>query len=699
MMAGCSRILIADDEPTARLLMRAALQKAGFDVVVAIDGEDALRQYRARPCDMVMLDVDMPGLNGFQACSALRDEAGTELPIVMVTGMDDTVSIEAAYEAGATDFISKPINWPLLGHRVKYLFRAYRALLALRAADARNAAILNAIPDTWFRMDAAGMVLDGNGAARAAGATPQAPRPRLPLSASYPPEIAAHLSGRFARARESTTVQNFDFQLQADTAEARQYEARLVTIEADEALCLVRDITERKQAEERIFRLAYFDGLTGLPNRQSFVERLEREVGRARDAGGRLAILFLDLDRFKSINDTMGHNAGDQLLEQAAERLRAATRPYDLVARVAALDGELAFARLGGDEFTVLLPRIAQREDAMQVAQRIREMMQQPFQLHGRGVMLTTSIGIAVYPDDGGDGPTLLKHADTAMYHAKDGGRDNCQFYSAALTQHAVKRMTLENNLRLAMERQEFFLVYQPQLELESGRIDAVEALIRWEHPEQGLIPPLSFIPLAEENGLIVRLSEWVLRTACRDAMRWLAAGHAVRVAVNLSPMQFRDPQLFETIRRILHETGLAPEWLELEVTESALMEDSEATLATLLALRDSGIRIALDDFGTGYSSLSYLKRLPLSKLKIDKSFIRGLPEDHDSLAIVRAIVALAKNLDFKVTAEGVETIEQARTLKSLGSETLQGFHISRPVLAGAIGPLLRRHWHIDAGG
>ncbi len=696
-MAECLRILIADDEPTARMLMRAALQKAGFEVVVSVDGDDALRQYRARPCDMVMLDVEMPGLNGFQACRALRDEAGAELPIVMVTGMDDTASIEAAYEAGATDFISKPINWSLLGHRVKYLFRAYRALLALRAADARSAAILNAIPDTWFRMDAAGIVLEGNGGTRPPGAAPQAPRPSLPLSASYPEDIAAHLQGGFAHARDSATVQNFDFQLQTDTREVRQYEARLVTIEADEALCLVRDITERKHAEERIFRLAYFDGLTGLPNRQSFVERLEREVGRARDAKCKLAILFLDLDRFKSINDTMGHNVGDQVLEQAAERLHAATRPYDLVARVAALDCGLEFARLGGDEFTVLLPRIAQREDAMQVAQRIREMMQQPFQLRGREVVLTTSIGIAVYPEDGADGPTLLKHADTAMYHAKDGGRDNCQFYSASLTQHAVQRMTLESNLRLAMERQEFFLVYQPQLDLDSGRIDAVEALIRWEHPEHGLIPPLSFIPLAEENGLISRLSEWILRTACRDAMRWLADGHPVRVAVNLSPMQFRDPQLFDTIRTILQETGLASEWLELEVTESALMEDSETTLATLLALRNSGIRIALDDFGTGYSSLSYLKRLPLSKLKIDQSFVRGLPDDHDSLAIVRAILALAKNLDFKVTAEGVETIEQARTLKSLHSETLQGFYISKPVPAAAVGPLLRRRWRIDA--
>ena len=282
------------------------------------------------------------------------------------------------------------------------------------------------------------------------------------------------------------------------------------------------------------------------------------------------------------------------------------------------------------------------------------------------------------------------------MYHAKDNGRDNCQFYSASLTQRAQQRLNLENNLRQALAREEFSLVYQPQLDLVSGRIQSIEALIRWNHPEQGAIPPLDFIPLAEENGLIVPIGEWVLRTACTDAARWQADGHGLRVAVNLSPMQFKDANLVKTVLHILAQTGLAPELLELEVTEGAVMEDSGATLATLESLSLHGVRIALDDFGTGYSSMSYLKRMPLNNLKVDQSFVQGLPHDRDNHAIVRAILSLAKNLGFSVTAEGVETLEQAETLKDMACDTLQGYYFSRPVPAPDIPGLFAREWLSD---
>ena len=392
----------------------------------------------------------------------------------------------------------------------------------------------------------------------------------------------------------------------------------------------------------------------------------------------------------------MGHKTGDLILQWASDRLRKCFRPSDMVSRLDAEAIEVEFARLGGDEFTAIIPKISHAEDALRVGHRIREQMRRPFVLDGREVVLTASIGIAVYPDDGHDPASLLKHADTAMYHAKDKGRDNCQFYSASLTQRAQRRLDLESNLRQALDRGEFSLVYQPQFDLVNRRIHSVEALIRWNHPSDGIVSPMDFIPLAEENGLIVPIGEWVLRTACSDTARWQREGHDLAVAVNLSPMQFRDPNLVRTVFNILEETGLSPQSLELEVTETAVMEDSVATLSTLEALNARGVQIALDDFGTGYSSMNYLKRMPLSNLKVDQSFVQGLPHDKDNHAIVRAILSLARNLGFSVTAEGVETLEQVETLRGMGCDALQGYYFSRPVPAAGIPDLIKREWTME---
>ena len=691
------RVLVVDDELTARLLMRAALEKAGFEVCLAENGAVALTQFQAQPCDLVMLDVEMPGLNGYQVCASLRAEFGDELPIVMVTGMDDLNSIERAFEVGATDFISKPINWALIGHRVRYLLRGFLVLQDLHTANARNSAILNAMPDTLLRLDASGQVLEVRSVGRAQGSQ-FLPRSGYLLRENLPAELAGQILDLAALARATGAVENMDIQLVESNGEVGYYDVRLAMINAQETLCLVRDITERKQAENKVFRLAYFDTLTGLPNRLSFSDRLQRDIGRASQQNSKLAVMFMDLDGFKNVNDTLGHGAGDLLLQLVADRMRLAVRPADMVARHDVMVAEAELARLGGDEFTLLIPLLLQGEDALLVAHRIHAQLRRPFMLEGREIVMTTSIGIAVYPDDGGDAATLLKHADTAMYHAKDQGRDNCQFYSASLTQDAMRRLNLESNLRLALERGEFYLVYQPQLDLASGRFLSLEALIRWQHPVQGLISPVDFIPAAEENGLIVLIGDWVLRTACADIARWHAAGHSLRVAVNLSAVQFRNPDLVSRIQNILSETEVAPQWLELEVTESALMENSITTLATLNALRTIGIQLSLDDFGTGYSSLCYLQRMPLNNLKIDQSFVRGLPTDQDSLAIVRAIVSLAKNMGFTITAEGIETLEQARMLHALACDTLQGFYFSKPVPAADIPALLARHWRVGEG-
>ena len=694
------RVLVADDEPTTRLLMSAALKKSGFEVCLAVDGNDALRQFLDDPCDIVMLDVEMPGLDGYQVCAALRKEAGDELPIIMVTAMDDTDSIERAYEYGATDFIAKPINWTLISHRVKYLMRAYQASQDLREANDRNAAVLNAIPDLLFELDIDGRYIDYHSPHTDLLATPAESLVGRTVHEVLPPEAAEVCLSALREAHEkgSSTGHQFELQLPHGTF---WFELSIATKFTDSEqkphfIVLSRDITDRKLAEQKISQLAYFDSLTRLPNRQSFMDRLDREVRLAQRETRQLAVLFMDLDGFKAINDTMGHNTGDLILQWAADRLQKSIRPNDMVSRAKDDKTEVELARLGGDEFTALIPNITRPEEALLVAHRIRELMRRPFMLDGREVVLTASIGIALYPGDGEDAASLLKHADTAMYHAKDKGRDNCQFYCSSLTQRAQQRLNLESNLRQALTREEFSLVYQPQLDLVSGRIQSIEALIRWNHPEQGTISPMDFIPLAEENGLIVPIGEWVLRTACTDAARWQAAGKGLRVAVNLSPMQFKDPNLVKTVFEILGQTGLAPELLELEVTEGAVMEDSGATLITLEALSVGGVQIALDDFGTGYSSMNYLKRMPLNNLKVDQSFVQGLPHDRENHAIVRAILSLAKNLGFSVTAEGVETLEQAEALKSLSCNTLQGFYFSRPVPAADIVDLLSREWLLE---
>jgi len=694
-------ILVVDDDGDARLIMRAALRKAGFDVRTAEGGHDALKQFQDAPCDLVMLDVDMPDLDGHEVCSALRAQAGPLLPIVMVTGMDDVASVEKAYQHGATDFIAKPVNWALIGHRVHYLFRGQQTLLELRAAEARNAAILNAIPDLLFEVDADGRFLDYR--APEAGLLVAPPEQFLgrTMAEILPPATVDVCMAALRRAEESGAASGAQYELPLPEG-SRWFELSVASKavgvgEKPRFIVLSRDITERKQAEAGVARLAYFDSLTGLPNRLSFLERVDREIRRAGQRAEGVAVLFMDLDGFKNVNDSMGHAAGDTILKLAAQRLRDGLRPSDALSRYDEEAQELVgLARLGGDEFTALVLDIECPEDALAVARRIGELMRQPFELEVHEVTLTASIGIALYPEDGDDGATLLKHADTAMYHAKNSGRDNVQVYCASLTTDVLKRMQLDAGLRAALDRDEFHLVYQPQIDTASGRVCAVEALIRWTHPTRGLVSPLDFIPRAEESGLIERLGLWVLRTACTDGARWNRGGVSLRVSVNLSPLQFNNPALADLVASALAETGLAPERLELEVTEGTLMNDSAARRSALQLLRDQGVGIALDDFGTGFSSLAYLTRMPIGNIKIDKCFVTNLLQGGESEAIVRAILAMAGSLGMRVTAEGVETLAQARALKAMSCGSLQGFYFSRPVPAQDVPDLLSRQWSLD---
>ena len=437
---------------------------------------------------------------------------------------------------------------------------------------------------------------------------------------------------------------------------------------------LVLSIEQRKQAEDRIRHLAYHDALTGLPNRALMQDRLGAALAQARRHNRMLALLFLDLDRFKQINDVEGHAVGDHVLQGVAERLKGIVRDADTVARV------------GGDEFTVLLPEISLAQDAVSVADRILQDLRQPVTVDHREFHATTSMGIAFYPDDAEEADSLLRCADIAMYRAKEQGRDNYQFHTAAMSAQLAERLTVENDLRGALERNEFVVYYQPQVDIGNQQIVGVEALVRWQHPSRGLMLPADFIPVAEDSGLIVPLGEWVLRTACAQARAWQKSGLSpVRVAVNLSGRQFQQRDLPAMVDRALKDTSLEPGYLQLEVTESVVMHDMDFTVATLDKLKAMGIQIAIDDFGSGHSSLNYLKRLPIDHVKIDRSFVRDLPTDLSDVAIVGSVVAMTRELNLKVVAEGVETEEQLAFLKDRQCDVVQGFLFSRPVPADAV--------------
>jgi diguanylate cyclase (GGDEF)-like protein/PAS domain S-box-containing protein len=448
-------------------------------------------------------------------------------------------------------------------------------------------------------------------------------------------------------------------------------EISLTAIGGGGMVCVVRDITERTYAEEQIKHLAYHDALTNLPNRLLFKDRLTVAISHAQRDGSSLAVLFLDIDRFKVINDSLGHNIGDQLLQAVAARVQSCVRDSDTV------------ARLGGDEFTVLLPRLNRSEDAAPIAMKIIEAIRYPFHIEGREFFITTSIGISLFPDDGLDAETLIKNADTAMYQAKEVGRDNYQLFNALVNAKALQRIALEHGLRRALSAEEFRVHYQPIFDLRSGRVTGMEALLRWTHPQLGNVPPSVFIPLAEATGIMIPIGTWALREACRQAKAWHEAGHqSLSLAVNLSVTQLQQTDLVDRVRQILAETGLPSRLLELEITESSAMQSPETSIRTLYDLKKLGLRISLDDFGTGHSSLSYLKRFPIDTLKIDQSFVRDITEDPDTAAIVTAIIAMAHSLRLKVIAEGVEYTEQANFLSRHACDQMQGYLIKPPVPA-----------------
>ncbi|HQY59450.1 MAG: EAL domain-containing protein [Nitrospira sp.] len=692
-------ILVADDDPLSRLFVRNALEPAGMTVIEAMGGKDALTKFETLAPDLVVLDIMMPDIDGYLTCSRLRTlPRGKRVPILILTGLDDANSIAQAYEHGATDFITKPVNATILCHHVRYMLRTNNVLHALIRSESRlELAQRIARIGNWDWNPGTNRFTMSNELCRLVGIRPHDfsgtfeaflnfvhPDDRPVVNGALEKLIAQHTPCDIDHRVMLPNGTDFIIHLQAEGV--REEETGELTV-----IGTAQDITERKQAERAIHRLAYYDSLTGLANRVLFKDRLSNALSYAERHHQHLATLFIDLDRFKVINDTLGHTVGDRLLTHVAERLSESVRLSDSVGRHADHEPPHALARLGGDEFTILLTALPAPEDAGRVARRILESLAHPFSIDGHEIFISASIGISIFPTDGSTVEALLKNADTAMYHAKEQGRNNCQFYSSGLNAAAAERLDLENELRRALEREEFLVYYQPKLNIHSRKILGAEALVRWKHPKRGVVPPGVFLNAAIDTGLIRPMDEWVLREACRQVKAWEVAGlPPITVSANVSNSLFHGRTLPTTVADALRDSGLNASQLELELTESIAMRDVEASVTMLEGLRTMGVRLSIDDFGTGYSSLSYLQRFPLSRLKIDQSFVRDLLTNENNVKITRAIIAMAHSLNLSVLAEGVETEGQLEKLREEGCDEVQGYLFSRPVCAEDFERLLK---------
>ena len=687
------KVLLVDDDEVNLLLTSIALRERGFDITEATSGEQAMRILTEWLPDVVVLDALMPGLDGFETCRQLRHLPGFEsLPVLMLTGLDDDASITRAYEAGATDFFVKSTQWSLLAGRLRYLLRSARTRQELernkaRLARAQDLARMGSFD--WKRGDG-GPKFSAEGL-RVFGRGPDEQLPFRTLLRMLPED---ELNGLLTVLHE--VIKHSSVLARDVTVTLLDGRRRIVHVEAEPEFNehgnligytgIVQDVTDRRVAEDKIKHLANFDGLTGLPNRRQLIWRTERALEHARRLGHQVALLLIDLDRFKVINDTLGHSAGDELLMEVSRRLRSCVRHSDQVmeSSLEAMGSRShrtleAVGRLGGDEFVALLPEVADERDAERVAKRILDLMREPIFVGGQECFVTASVGIALYPRDGATMADVLRNADVAMYAVKSGGRNSATLYSPMLAGKGREKLELETDLHKALERDELVLHYQPKIDVRSARMIGAEALMRWRRGGQ-LVPPGDFIPLAEETGLINPFSEWAIREAARQARLWQESfGFAESIAVNLPSRLFERTDLVEHIHNAVNAFGVPHHSIQLEITETGLMKELQSVIPALHRLNEIGVEISIDDFGTGYSSLAYLTTLPISELKIDRSFVRDLGLTPASKAIVMAIISLARALGLRVVAEGVESLRQMEALHKEGCWLMQGYLFSRP--------------------
>lgn len=698
-------ILIVDDNPINLGLVVDHLEEHGYQVTVAQGGEEALKRAEFVQPDLILLDVMMPGIDGFETCRRLKVGADTRgIPVIFMTALADIHDKVSAFAAGGVDYVSKPFQVEELLARVRThleLRAAQRRVTtqnlelqdevaarrsadaALRASELRYRRLFETANDGILLIDSeTEQVSDANPAFLTMLDQNHDQLLGRKMSELSSFKNIAACKTTVAELQKRQHIKYDDWVLEAKDGSAIDVEVVGNLYEADGSnivQCNFRDISERKEAETRIRYMAHHDALTGLPNRIMLADRLNVAIAQARRNEKQVAVLMIDLDHFKYINDSLGHHIGDQLLEAVAMRLRSCVRESDTA------------ARLGGDEFVIAISDITSEQDAEIIARKILAVLVEAFPIEVHNLHIGGSIGISLYPKDGKDAGALMRTADTAMYDAKENGRSTYRFFTPELNAAAQRWHMLANDVHGACNRGEFMLLYQPQISIETGTVTGLETLLRWNHPKEGLISPVLFIPLLEELGLMTEVGKWVLHTACRQNAEWQEQGlPPVRMAVNLSAQQFYRGEIVKTVKEALRESNLAAQWLELELTESLTLDDTETTLHIMHDLKALGVTLSLDDFGTGWSSLSYLRRFPLDRIKIDRSFMRDVTTHANSAAIVHSILNLARSLGLDCIAEGVETTEQLDYLQNERCPEIQGFLFSEALPPQDLPELLR---------
>jgi diguanylate cyclase (GGDEF)-like protein/PAS domain S-box-containing protein len=696
------RLLLVDDEPRALASLQDLLHKRGYDMTLAGTGREALAQLASARFDLVLLDLRLPDLSGHQVMDYINRNA-IDTKVIVVSGRVEIDAAIGSLQRGAYDYLRKPYSQEELFQTVqnalgqRRLEQANRRIARqLEQSEKMYRYMVDASPDIIYMLDHEGrFTFINDRACDLLGFR----REEL-IGSHYAALVveddldrASHVfNERRAGERASRNVE-LRVRCRPGTNHARAFDSQVMTISLNASgmhlpeqdrqqertapsFCgtygIARDVTGRKRAEEVIYHQAYHDILTGLPNRTLFKDRLGQAMLQARRNGGELAVMFIDLDRFKLVNDTLGHVKGDDLLQQVAARLKDCLRKGDTL------------ARQGGDEFTIVLPDLRSRDDARTVAAKFLEHLHLPFDLDGHQVHISGSIGIAVYPDDGESIDALLRHADIAMYAVKGEGKNGHAFYDPAMQDASHQKIALEQSLRKALDRGELEMYYQPQVDAASGRIVGAEALMRWNHPVRGVVPADEFLPFAEENGLMLPISEWMIGALCRDTALWMdAAGGALKLSLNLSPQYLDRGDFFDKMRSALALYGIAPGRIEVEITENICIHNPQHAIEQLHKLGQLGVSVAIDDFGTGYSSLAYLHRFPVNTIKIDQSFVQQIRDEHGHYPVVLAIISISRGLDLNLVAEGVETEVQARYLRANGCPTMQGFLFHRPMPLG----------------
>tara|TARA_R110001583_G_scaffold21088_4_gene80281 strand:- start:14063 stop:16165 length:2103 start_codon:yes stop_codon:yes gene_type:complete len=682
------KILVVDDDEMTRLLLCQALSSEKYQIIEAKDGVEGFELFNKHLPDLVLLDVDLPRLNGFEVCKLIRESNTKKIvPVVMITGMDDTQSIEKAYSLGATDFIAKPINWSLITHHLRYVLRSNQYLESLKKSESRlEHAQQIAKIGHWEIAGKDGHLLLSKQLSKML----MLPGMRFDEGVDYLLTIIHPAERLYV---ESVVLQafldgkpfNLDIRVKLIDQSLLYVQLQGVLLESSNAKSvlsgIMQDVTELKKSQEKLVHIAHHDALTNLPNRILFQQQLERAMQRAARLDRKVALLFIGLNRFKNINDSLGHKVGDAVLCEIAERLTSEAHNYDMV------------ARFSGDEFAIIIDAVEDAQQVLVFINRLNKLFEKPFYLSNKMIYIEASIGVGFYPDDGKNTEELLRNADTAMYQAKRSEQYQFAFYSSELRDSVIRRWSLENDLRDALENNNFRLVYQPKVCTSKQQITGVEALIRWDRGDKSPVFPDEFIPIAEETGLIIPIGKWVMQEAISQLRIWQKTDcEHLSVAVNVSGRQLYSEDFTEYVTTVLKQEGVSALQLEIEITEEHLVPSHQDgnCQATLRGLSDLGIKMSIDDFGTGYSSFSQLKNLPISKLKIDKSFVDYLPGDKQDVAIVKSIINLAKNLGLEVVAEGVETFEQLTCLRDYGCEFIQGYYYSKPISAEAVMLLLK---------